>query len=305
MLSSGFASAGLARSGAGPTGFTLRTDGCSTGAISSSDFSVVSGSEKSVSGTKIPDVADVPEPDVPESDVPDVPEQVNEVKVQDQIPQQDLGFVLFLAFIFDKRTINYGGETDKNLTELTSWLKTNKKINTDVEPCQPVHLSLSDADSPRLIDALNKYSPDFPISMVLDDSSHAYITKRLNIWSPSIYSYQSGSSIDIPLFHGGKINVIGDVNFDSIVDLINSQNVLSFTTEINVSGTLIGCDNESVNLAVKHLRDGIYDMLDENIHGFVVRGVCNSSVFVKTVRVRNWVISFEQFEKSVLEVSRV
>ena len=210
-----------------------------------------------------------------------------------------------MAFIFDKRTTDYGGETDKNLSELVSWLKTNKKINTDVEPCQPVHLLLSDTDSPRLIDALNKYSPDFPISMVLDDSSQVYIPKRLSIWSPSVYSYQSSGSIDLPLFHGGKVNITGDVNFDSIVDLINSQNVISFTTEINVSGNLIGCDNESVNLAVKHLRDGIYDMLDENIHGFVVRGVCNNSVFVKTVRVRNWVISFEQFGQSILEVSRV
>jgi len=145
--------------------------------------------------------------------------------------------------------------------------------------------------------------PDFPISIILNDPSDTYMLKKLEISSPSKYSYEYNGVIDLPFLQGGIINISGDVNFDSIVDLINSQSLLAFTTEINVSGKLIGCDNDSINLVVKYLRDGIYDTTDENIHGFLVRGICENPLFVKPVYVRNWVITFKQSEVSSLELS--
>ena len=252
----------------------------------------------------------VPDEPMSEKSVSDEPmseKSVPDESMSDTKPvsdQQDFGFLLFLAFIFEKRSKNSTKpDNDKTMGELVTWLKENKKINIDVEPCNPVILNTGDPDNSVIIDALNTYSPDFPISMILKDPSDTYILKKLEISSPSTYSYESNGVIDIPFLHGGIINISGDVNFDSIVDLINSQSLLAFTSEINVSGKLVGCDNDTINLAVKYLRDGIYNTSDENIHGFSVKGVCENPLFVKPVYVRNWVITFKQSEVSTLELS--
>ena len=208
----------------------------------------------------------------------------------------DLLFLQFLSYIYTNRTKNSNGM----LEELSDWLRENNKINSNSDPCEPVHLGLSWPDASRLVDALNTYSPDFPINMVLE-SPHCVVS-RLNISSPSTYTYSSNVAVDIPFFHGGIVEVIGDVNFDSVIDLISSD-PSTFTTEIRSSGILVGCNLESVTLAVKGLRDAIYRT--EMIHGFQISGRVMESFEIDPVYVRNWVIGFNYGELSSLTVSRV
>ena len=214
---------------------------------------------------------------------------------------QDLEFLLFVAFIFEKRTKDSNPDSDKVLLDLSTYLQKNNKINVDVDPCQAVILKLNSPDTPRIIDYINEYSPDFPLKMVFDDPSNVYIAKRLSIKSSSTYSYESNGVIDLPFFHGGKINIDGDVNFDSIIDLINSQSLLTLTSEITVSGNIVGLTLESVNKAMKSLRNAIYETPDEDIHGFLVKGSNTEQIYVEPIFIRKCVIKFSQ---NVLEVSR-
>lgn len=207
--------------------------------------------------------------------------------------QDDLVFMCFSAFIFERRTRQGIPSVDKHLADLSSWLTANDKLKTDVDLCTPSTLDFDDADSPRLVDALNTYCPEFPLVLLFSKNSGTHVARRLNIRSPSTYSYRLVPGIlDLPLLHGGKVVVEGDVHFDSVVDLLSSQKSEAFTTEMEVSGSLVGCNSESVKKAMYHLRQSIYEMMDEELYGFSLSGSCRESFEVESVFVRKWRISF-------------
>lgn len=208
---------------------------------------------------------------------------------------QDLEFLLFVAFIFEKRTKDSNPASDKVLLDLSTYLQKNNKINVDVDLCQAVILKLNYPDTPRIIDYINEYSPDFPLKIVSDDPLNVHLAKRITVQNPSKYIYESNGVIDLPFFHGGMVEINCDVNFDSIIDLLISQSSLALTSEITVSGNIVGLTLESVNKAMKSLRNALYVIPDEDIYGFLLKGSKNTEQFsVKPIRVRKWLITFSQ-----------
>lgn len=201
----------------------------------------------------------------------------------------DLNFLLFSLFIYDKRTrSSTNSSVDGDLEKMASWLKETNKLNTDVDPCQAVTLNSSDPDTPHIIDALNTYAPAFPITLLIGDSSDTYVAKRLHV---SSYTCDVGSgAIDLPFFHEGRIYVSGDLSFDGVVDLLTTQSV--FTTDVDVSGSLVGCDRESVERSLMSLKKMLQVTSDGDIHQFSVRGGCHRDIKVRSKYVRRWVISF-------------
>lgn len=220
--------------------------------------------------------------------------------------KNDLVFLLYCAFIFDKRTRDGVPSVDKYLEETSSWLRENNKLNLEVEPCAPSTLDFDDADAPRVVDVLNAYSPEFPLNLEFSDNSSSYVAKRLQLESPATYSYRIRSgTLDLPFLHGGKIKVDGDISFDAVVDLLSSQQRLAFTTEIDVSGSLVGCDPDSILVAIRHLRQWIYETPDDLLFGFSVCGK-TKPIEVDSVMVRKWRISFSRTdERSCLSVGKV
>lgn len=207
--------------------------------------------------------------------------------------QDDLVFMLFSAFIFERRTRQGRPTVDKHLSDLSSWLTANDKLRTDVDVCTPCTLDFDDADSPRIVDALNTYCPEFPLVLLFSKNSGTHVARRLKTVSPSTYSYRLVPGIlDLPLLHGGRVVVEGDVSFDSVVDLLSSQKSEAFTTEMEVSGSLVGCNSESVKKAMYHLRTIVYQLNDEELFGFSLSGCCRESFDVDPVLVRKWRISF-------------
>ena len=209
----------------------------------------------------------------------------------------DLVFLLYCAFIYAKRTRSGVAQVDRNLAELGEWLTQNQKLKLDVESCEASTLDFDDPDTPRVVDALNTYSPDFPLNLVFSDNSDSYVAKRINVRSPSLYTYRLRSgALDLPFLHGGKIEVYGDVSFDSVVDLLSNQRELALTTEIDVTGSLVGCSPESVELAIKHLCRVLCDNSDDELFVFSICGSVNfenvADAVVDSVRVRKWTISF-------------
>ena len=215
--------------------------------------------------------------------------------------QDDLVFMLFSAFIFERRTRQGIPSVDKYLADLSSWLTVNDKLKTDVDVCTPSTLDFDDADSPRVVDALNTYCPEFPLVLLFSKNSGTHVARRLTVRSPSTYSYRLVPGIlDLPLLHGGKVVVEGDVSFDSVVDLLSSHKSEAFTTEMEVSGTLVGCNSESVKKAMYHLRQSIYQLKDDELFGFSLSGSCSESFEVDSVLVRKWRISFSGSPSSTL-----
>ncbi len=221
------------------------------------------------------------------------------------IKSDDLGFVLFCGYIFDKRTRPGFPSLDKYLQEICSWLIKSNKLKVDADVCAPATVDFNDADAPRLVDVLNTYSPEFPLNFVLSENSEnsgAYVARRLRLSSPSTYSYHLASGVlDLPFFHGGKIKVEGDLSFDSVVDLLSIDVGRALTSDIDVSGSLVGCDSESVRVAIDHLRRGLFENPDEDLFGFSLCGACEAScnaIDVDAVVVRKWEISFTTDAKS-------
>lgn len=221
----------------------------------------------------------------------------SEPKVNIKVKQDDLVFLLFCAFIFEKRTRSGVPSVDQRLGELSEWLTRNDKLRLGVDSCEASTLNFDDPDAPRVVDALNTYSPEFPLNLIFTENSGSYIARRLHIQSPSTYKYKLISGVlDLPFFHGGKIEIDGDVSFDSVVDLLSCSSKLALTTEIDVSGSLVGCNSESVKLAMKHLRRAIFDNSDEELFQFSVSGSVNfeddADSVVDPVVVRKWKILF-------------
>ena len=204
----------------------------------------------------------------------------------------DVGFVLYCAFIFEKRTRSGAPSLDTSLAETSAWLLTNNKLKLDIEPCAPATLDFDDADTPRVVDLLNIYSPEFPLSLTFSDNSRSYAAKRIQVQSPATYSYKIGSGIlDLPFLHGGKIKVAGDVSFDTVVDLLSSHKSLVFTTDIDVAGELVGCNPDSVQVAIRHLRQWILEKRDDDLFEFSVCGRA-PALDVDPVVVRKWRLTY-------------
>lgn len=226
-----------------------------------------------------------------------------ETEVKHKVKQDDLVFLLFCAFIFEKRTRSGVPSVDKRLGELSAWLTHSDKLRLSADSCEASTLDFDDADTPRIVDALNTYSPEFPLNLIFSENSGSYIAKRINVRSPSTYKYKlTSGGLDLPFFHGGRIEIEGDVLFDSVVDLLSSVSTLAFTTEIDVSGSLVGCNPESVKLGMKHLRQVIFDHSDEELFQFSVSGGVNfendADSVVDSVVVRKWTISFSSTSDS-------
>lgn len=218
-----------------------------------------------------------------------------------EVKQDDLVFLLFCVFIFEKRTRPGVPSVNKRLGELSEWLTRNDKLRLGVDSSEASTLDFDDPDTPRVVDALNTYSPEFPLNLIFSENSGSYIARRINVQSPSTYKYKlSSGGLDLPFFHGGRIDIDGDVFFDSVVDLLSSQQKLALTTSIDVSGSLVGCNPESVKLAMKHLRQVIFDHSDEELFQFSVSGRVNfeddADSVVDPVVVRKWHISFSKFD---------
>lgn len=229
------------------------------------------------------------------------PEQENQQELQDSklsMKKDDVGFVLYCAFIFEKRTRSGSPSLDTSLAETSAWLIKNNKLNLDVEPCAPAMLDFDDADTPRVVDLLNMYAPEFPINLQFSDNSRSYAARRIQLKSPATYSYTIHSgTLDLPFLHGGKIEVAGDVSFDTVVDLLSSHQSLAFTTKIQVSGELSGCDVDSVQLAIRHLRQWILEKRDGDLFEFSVCGRA-PALDVEPVVVRKWRLSYSRTDDS-------
>lgn len=141
------------------------------------------------------------------------------------------------------------------------------------------------------------------MNLIFSENSGTYIARRINLFSPSLYMYRLPSgTLDLPLFHGGNVEVDGDVSFDSVVDLLSSYKTSNYTTEIDVSGSLVGCNQESVKLAMKHLREAICENSDDDLFIF---SICGSVYFendtdstFENIQVRKWTISFSSMFSS-------
>lgn len=219
--------------------------------------------------------------------------EVNKAEVN---KSDDLVFLLFCAFIYEKRTSPGVSGVNETIGGLSCWLTKADKLKLDVEPCSPSTLDFDDPDTARLIDTLNAYSPEFPLKMLFSKESDTYVAKRISVLSPSTYTYKFSGPLELPFFHGGKIAVDGDVSFDTIVDLLASHRELSFTTEIDVTGSLVNCTSETLQLAFDNLRRTIYDKPDEELSGFSLRGSCQSETSLEDLLVRSWRISFTTTE---------
>lgn len=220
----------------------------------------------------------------------------DEIEVdKDSSKPDDLVFLLFCAFIYEKRTCrDRNGCLDETIAGLSCWLTEADKLKLDVEPCKPSTLNFEDHDTTKLIDVLNAYSPEFPLTFLFSKESDTYVAKRINVLSPSTYTYKFPSgSLEVPFLHGGKIVVDGDASFDTIVDLLTSHGKLAFTTEIDVAGSLVNCTSQTLQLAFDTLRQTISDNSDEELSVFSVKGSCpTSTLSIEDVQLRKWQISF-------------
>lgn len=211
--------------------------------------------------------------------------------------QEDLVFLLFCAYIYEKRTRDH----ELKLGEISSWLTESQKLKLDVEPCAASTIDFDDPDTPRIVDVLNTYAPEFPLRFIFSQNSQSYIATRINFQSPSTYHYNIKSgTLDVPFFHGGKVKVDGDVSFDTIVDLISNK--IALTTEIEVSGSLVGCSKNNVKTAMKNITQIIYDNLDQELFTF---SICGNVKFensedsvLDSIHIRSWTISFQNIKEN-------
>lgn len=213
---------------------------------------------------------------------------------------RDLIFVAFCAFIFEKRTQQAQNSTsDKNLSEISKLLQEYGKLNLDCGDKAPT-LDFDDPDSSKLVALLNTYSPDFSINLKF--SKDTFPANTLNIRSPSTFRYElqelqeNSEPFHLPLLHGGKIEVVGgDLSFDSVVDaLISTPAHIVFTTDINISGALVGCTHESLQNAVDVLRRGLSEEPEENIFRFSLSASIDEEQVLPSIDpvvVRTWIIS--------------
>lgn len=211
--------------------------------------------------------------------------------------EDDLVFLLFCVFIYEKRTRPGYTDVDNKLSEMSKYLTSVNKLKLDVQPCAPCLLDFDDPDTPRLVDVLNTYAPEFPINFDFSENSRSYIASRIKIDSPSLYKYKIQTGVlDIPFLHGGCIQVEGDVSFDTVVDLLSTASTKVFSTDIDVSGSLVGCSKESVEKAITYLQQIVYDNQDHELFMF---SICGSVDFeeepvIHPVKIRGWTISMDK-----------
>jgi hypothetical protein len=211
---------------------------------------------------------------------------------------QDRVFVSFCSFIFEKRTQDLS-IMDNDLKQISNLLQEYGTLNLDVDPCGRASILDfgDDPDASRIVALLNSYWPEFPLDIKL--SKDTFPANSLNIQSPSSFRYHLSDTppFDLPMLHGGPIEVVGgDVSFDSIVDALGSTPAdIVFTTDINISGTLVGCTRESLQHAVDVLHQSLIEAPDKDLFGFSLSASLDEGQLapnIDPVFLRMWVISF-------------
>lgn len=220
---------------------------------------------------------------------------------------EDLVFVSFCAYIFEKRT-TLSPNDDKFLEDVSSYLKQLGVLQVNVDPCVPCILRLEDQNASFIIALLNAYLPDFPLVIILTNERNTktnILKNTLHVRSPSLIRFEI-DDISKPLkpfqlthLHGGKIEIVGfDLDFESVVDILQSYPAKTvFSTDINVTGTLDGCTPEALARATDILLRIIGETPDYSLFEFSLcarftQDFDDFDDIPLNVKIRSWTITF-------------
>lgn len=203
---------------------------------------------------------------------------------------EELQLLTLLAFLYENRADT--ALSDEDLQKASYMLQKEGKIELNVDTCKPIRVDTSLGDTDVIVAAINKYRPLAPIDFRVSETKHMDILSLLNVRGMSRHTYSGGYSgpIRFPRLHGGEIVVEGDVEIQTIIDSVVASDFEALMTSfVVVSGTVLSCDNESLDELMRSLRRKLQLNSDDGTFGMLLTG--NSDHVSKYTRedvVRSW-----------------
>lgn len=206
---------------------------------------------------------------------------------------KEVDLLSILVFLYENRSPHI--PSDPDMQDASQMLQKEGRVTLDVDTCKPVKINTSDGDTEVIIEAMNKYQPQPPISFHVANFSDAEnIFNSLSVRGMSRYTYSSGFSgpMPFPRLHGGEVVVESDVELQTIVDSITVSDFDAVMTSfIVVSGTILSCTEEALNRLVRALQVRLQLSSDQNAFGMLLVGGSDHTLkYTREDIVRSWCI---------------
>lgn len=204
----------------------------------------------------------------------------------------EIELLALLAFVYENRDVTTPPDAD--LQQASDMLQREGKIHLDVDTCKPIVVDTSSGDADVIVKAINKYRPRAAIDFRVSEPKDMDILSLLNVRSMSRYTYGGGfgTPIRFPRLHGGEVVVQGDVEIQTIIDAVAAAEFEALMSSfVVVSGTVLSCDNDSLDELMRSLRRKVQLNGDDGTFGMLLTG--RSDHVAKYARedvVRSWSI---------------
>lgn len=205
---------------------------------------------------------------------------------------EDLQLLALLAFVYENRAVTT--PPDMELQKASDMLQKEGKIRLNIDTCKPIIVDTSSADADVIVEAINKYQPLAAIDFRVSEPKGMNKLSLLNVRGMSRYTYSGGfqTPFNLPRLHGGEIVVDGDVELQSIIDSVVASDFEALMSSfVVVSGTILSCNNESLDELMRCLRRKVQLNSDDTTFGMLLTGKSDhSSKYTREDVVRSWSI---------------
>lgn len=209
----------------------------------------------------------------------------------------DLDFLLLASHLFETRIRTSCDEDSMGIDSIATWLRDSDKLRRyeDTDPKEDVTVPLGD---PRIMDLVNIYNPHSNIVFTIASESDALMIKRLRLQSSGRVTYRmvATDALKIPVLHGGRILVQGDVDGKHLSELVKRSPARTvMVTDIRVEGSSDDFDSELRRSLMETLVDIIYNTEDADMLGFSLKlddedGVPGSLQVRERIQIRGWIV---------------
>lgn len=219
----------------------------------------------------------------------------------------DLDFLLLASHLFETRVRTSCDEDSLGIGAIATWLRDIGKLRRyeDTDPEEDVTIPLGD---PRVMDMVNIYNPCVNMVFNIESDPDALIIKRLRLQSSSRVTYRMVNpdiALKIPVLHGGRIIVQGDLDIKHLVDLVKRSPVKTvMATDIQIEGSRTSLDAELRRSLTDTLVNIIYNTEDADMFGFSMthdEGIDPDAPQTRGhIQIRGWVVESTPMSISVL-----
>jgi len=206
---------------------------------------------------------------------------------------REVDLLSILVFLYENRA--QSAPVDQDMQEASEMLQREGRVTLHVDTCKPVKIDTSEGDIDVLIEAINLYQPQPPISFHVAKFADVESMSRLNVRGMSRYTYTSGFSrpMPFPALHGGEVVIESDVELGTIVDSINVSDVDAIMTSfVVVTGTILSCTEEALNKLLRSLQVRLQLSSDDRLFGMLLVGGSDHALkYTREDVVRSWSLS--------------